>query len=410
MDIATSRDLTVAERAQFHSLPCHKPRPLSDNDVSCAQEFLQKAGMTNVGFDTVFRAMQQRARERSFHPLRDYLASLKWDGEERLGDWIPDYLGAEMTPYTQEIGPMFLVGAVARIFEPGCPMNYALILEGPQGARKSTACRILGGQYFTDHLPDLSSGKDVALHIRGVWFVEIAEMSVASKAEDAALKAFITRQVERYRPAYARSEVIEPRQCVFVGTTNRSVYLRDETGGRRFWPVQVGKIDTERLSKDRDQLFAEAVAKYRAGFRWWPDGDFEAQHIKPEQEARRESDAWEDLVRRYLRGRDIVLLSEVGIHGLGFSPDRFLTAPQRQVAAILVGLGWVRNAPDNRGNRWWTRREVRRDELYGLSKSRPAPDRPASSTFDDDEGDSAQRKTAHNSALSKESAIDELFQ
>jgi predicted P-loop ATPase len=317
------------------------PRPLSDVDVSQVQEWLQAAGLPRIGREVMHQAIALRAQERAFHPVRGYLDALVHDGRPRLGGWLTRYTGAAESPYVQAIGRMFLLMTVARIYEPGCKADYVLVFEGPQGAGKSRACRALGGKWFSDSLPDVTRDKEAAQHLRGKWIIEISELSAIGRAESEALKSFISRPVERYRPPYGREEVIEPRQCVFIGTTNRSTYLGDDTGGRRFWPVWVGHVDVAALTADRDQLFAEAVAEYRRGEKWWPGETFERDHIRGEQEKRFEADAWESEIERFVAARARVQVSEIARDALGIVAAKIGTAEQRRISRVLDKLGWT---------------------------------------------------------------------
>ena len=330
------------------------PRPLTDNDVVKVQRWMQIAGIKRVGKDVVHDAVRLCADERSYHPLRDYLNGLQWDRIPRLNSWLSKYLGAEATPYEAAIGRMFPIAMVARIFRPGCQCDYMLVLEGTQGAMKSSACKVLGGPWFSDALPDITS-KDAQQHLRGKWLIEVAEMHAMNRAETTLLKSFITRTEEKYRPSHGRLEVVEPRQCIFIGTTNQTTYLRDETGGRRFWPVKCGRIDIAALARDRDQLFAEAVALYKAGEPWWPNKDFEREHIAPQQAARYEADVWEDSIARYVADKVDVTISEVAFNALGKIVGSIGTAEQRRIGAALSNLGWERGKRTTGGKRPWVR-------------------------------------------------------
>jgi hypothetical protein len=360
-------------RPLFHKDPNFTPRPVTDADVTAAQAHLQWFGFRRLGKDVMHGAIDKHAREHSFHPVRDYLDGLKWDGKGRLGTWLHDYLGAEQSEYAEQIGTMFLISMVARIYQPGCKLDYMMVLEGAQGTLKSAACHILAGQYFSDQLPDITS-KEAFQHLRGKWLIEVAELRAYSRAAIDHFKEFLVRDTERYRPPYGRKEVHEPRQCAFIGTTNKRLYLRDETGNRRFWPVETGEIDLERLRQDRDQLFAEAVQLYRAGVPWWPDGEFEQQHIAPEQEARYEPDVWEQPIARFLdklHEPKRTTIYQVALRALDYEPERPLIPKskdepqpvrgtpinrlspndQRRIAAVLTHLEWEPKHTNK--ERWW---------------------------------------------------------
>jgi predicted P-loop ATPase len=181
-------------------------------------------------------------------------------------------------------------------------------------------------------------------------------MHAIGRAEATLLKSFITRRTERFRPAYGRAEVVQERQCVFIATTNQKDYLKDPSGGRRFWPVEVGSIDTEALAQDRDQLFAEAVVAFQAGRPWWPDADFEREHITPQQEERFASDPWEQAIIEFFKGRQQATVTEIAHNALGFeNTGKIGTGDANRIRAVLQALGMKQLPKDGRGNRNWSR-------------------------------------------------------
>lgn len=323
------------------------PRELVDSDYTAVSAALARSHGLSFSVQQVSAAVEATAQENAYHPIRDYLNSLKWDGVPRLEHWLHDFLGAEDNEYTAGIGRLFLIGMVARIMKPGCKMDYTLILEGPQGLRKSSACRVLaGGRYFSDNLPPIrDASKDLSQHLAGKWLIELAELSATSRADCEALKSFLTRTEETYRPAYGRNEVVQPRQCVFIGTTNRSEYLRDATGDRRFWPVRCGTdgnpIDIESLRDHRDQLFAEAYHLFQSGAAWWPDAAFEAEHIKPQQAERFEIDPWEEMILAHAQTSQSDRLTVAGLLTNVIDKKAPSRADRARVKAILQRLGYV---------------------------------------------------------------------
>jgi predicted P-loop ATPase len=287
------------------------PRAWSDHDDLLTAEWLQRAGIA-VNTQTAAQAVEAVARGRAFHPVIDYLSALQHDGQPRLGTWLATCLGADQTAFNETVGRAMLIAAVARIFEPGCKVDTVPIFEGAQGARKSTAVKALFDPWFSDELADLGS-KDAAMQTRGVWGIEVSELDAMSRMEVSRIKAFITRTTDRFRPPYGSRVIESPRTCVFWGTTNSDGYLKDETGGRRFWPVRVGNIKVDLLRELRDQLWAEAVVMYRGEVPWWITKTETLKDAERHQRDRYIGDPWDKVIADYVEMASEVTIDDVRV-------------------------------------------------------------------------------------------------
>jgi predicted P-loop ATPase len=315
-----------------------------DNDDLLTAERLQRHGIY-VSKEIAAQAVQVVARDCQFHPVRDYLTRLTWDGTPRIDSWLTEYLGAAQTDYASAVGRRWLISAVARIYRPGCKADCCLILEGPQGTGKSTVLRALAEPWYTDEIAELGT-KDAALQTRGVWIIELSELDAMTKAEIAKVKAFMSRATDRFRPPYGHRLIESPRQCVFAGSVNHSDYLRDETGGRRFWPVACGKIDIEVLARERDHLWAEAVVRFRTGDPWWLETPDLNSQAGEEQFERFQQDPWHEEVIKWAEGMRAqgcdVSVSEILQGCLQITVDRWDQKAENRVARCLKAGGFER--------------------------------------------------------------------
>lgn len=239
-----------------------------------------------VGENKIRNAWTVVANENAYHPVREYLDELVWDGTERLDTLLVRYMGAEDTPYTRAVTRKWMTAAVKRMYQPGCKFDAMLVLVGAQGIGKSRLAAILSRGWFTDSLTCMD-GKEAYEAIRGSWIIEVAELAAARRSEQEAQKKFISSQVDTYRPAYGRNVVSLPRQCVFYGSTNDMEPLKDDTGARRYWPVLCAGVNHGQhigLEAEVDQLWAEAVVRYRAGETLWLDDQAVAEEAQAAQE------------------------------------------------------------------------------------------------------------------------------
>lgn len=332
--------------------------------------------------ETVLKAVIAVSRRHRRHPIREYLTEAVWDGTPRVERMLVDLFGSPDNAYTQRAAQCFMVGAVARVLwvdpkQPflGAQVDFMLVLEGEQGKRKSSAARALFGSNWFVETNESPTGKDFYQVIQGCWGVEIGEMDSFGKADVTAVKTAITRRADKFRPPYDRVPRTFRRECVFIGTTNEHEYLRDPTGGRRFLPVRTdGEVDIDGIVALKDQLWAEAVAMFDAGFKWW-ELPIEAS---AEQEQRYIGDSWEDRIDRWLHKKapgdqdkayparigwadiDYTTTDEVLQWCMGMDPGKHDKPAQMRVSTAMKRLGWEsrRGLYDGVRERRWHRASV----------------------------------------------------
>lgn len=317
----------------------------SDADTARLRIWVEREYLCAPTADSADTAVQAVAEAQRWHPVREYLRGLHWDGVPRLSTWLSDFCGAGQTDYTAIVGTKWLIGLIARVMAPGAKNDAVLILEGPQGLGKSEALRVLSAGWFSD-APLVLGDKDTSQLLPGCWIVELAELDALSKVESTRAKAFFTQQEDHYRPSYGRRVVRVPRQCVFAGTTNQHEYLRDLTGNRRYWPVRVLEVNSEALAGAREQLHAEALVRYDAGERWWPE-PAEYPLFTAQQEARAIVDPWEELIARWVEmsgqfGRDQFTGAELLSGPLEIPIWKMDRAARSRLGEVMSRLGWRR--------------------------------------------------------------------
>lgn len=337
-------------------------QPWSELHNNLATDWVQQQSL-GVGRDIVAAAVWTIAHDQAFHPVRSYLERCRWDGTPRLDSWATTYLGVKPTwrgklpGYVETVAARWMISAVARVMQPGCKADCALILEGPQDRKKSTALRTLADPWFTDDFSEFGT-KDAAIETAGVWIIELAELDSINRADTAKIKSFMSRQIDRYRAPYAQFPTSQPRQCIFAGTVNHQEYLKDETGGRRFWPLLCGFIDIDRLAADRDQLWAEARDRYLSGERWYLSGDDSPellQAARSEQQQRYLPDAWDGLITEYIQKHLITHISvaEILRDVIGLQQADWKQPDQNRIARALRNLGWTRRQVRSGLEREW---------------------------------------------------------
>jgi predicted P-loop ATPase len=341
------------------------PRPATDTDITLIQGHIQRAYSIRVSQTIAQQAADAAAEQVRVHPVREYLASLKWDGVPRVATWLHVAFGVPADRYHEAIGTKFLVAAVRRVRQPGVKFDTMLVLEGLQELGKSKSCRALfGTDWFSDEMPDMRS-RDAPISMLGRWGVEMSELGGIIRTEIEVVKAFLSRQVDRYREIHGRRFLDRPRQTMLMGTTNDKDYLRDTTGNRRFWPVACVKAEADWIAEVRDQLWAEAAIIEAEGETLWLDEAEVRKEATTAQAERMTEDVWSVSIDAYLKDFTANATADMRAAGvriptllrdaLGLPVDKQNRSAEMRVAGILKSAAWTSKVVwlDKRSQRVW---------------------------------------------------------
>lgn len=361
----------VTKNVEMHGGPVSQgTRLVTDSDaVEISKWFAQKNGI-HQSDGVIWARMMAVARANAYDPLMQYLEGLTWDGRARLDTWLSKYLGAE-GEFASKAGRRWMIAGAARGLNPGCQVDSMLILEGLQGAGKTTAARILGGPFFKSESITFGA-KDSLISVASAWVFELGELDSLRKAEVTQQKQFLSKTYDDFRAPYGRVDERHHRRAIFLGTTNTDDYLHDETGNRRYWPVGVQFVNREGLTQDRDQLWAEAVHLYQeaetcdacaeaadgearcAEHRWW-FGRAESGEVAQETDQRMAADSVAETVERHIltkakdRRPETLRTADV-LEMLGETPGR---SQEMRIAKSLRRLGFKRVRVMENGQRRW---------------------------------------------------------
>jgi putative DNA primase/helicase len=372
LDTILSRDPVISIRIgfdEFRSTYTWDRKATTDEEETLVNMDIQIVYGLRCPTALMREAFCAASRRREFHPVRDYLGGLVWDGVPRADSILLRYAGAADTALNRALGRRWLRSCVARVLEPGCKVDTVLILVGPQGAGKSSFFRAMmpRREWFSDTPIDFSH-KDAYAQMQGIWVYELAELGGMRARDAETIKAFLAAGVDRFRPPYARNVVELTRQNVFVGSTNEDEFLDDPTGARRFWPVRVGEVDLEAVKADRDQLWAEVYEEMTPGVGrprppWWLSPEEDAE-LADDQVVYTRGDPWGDIVAAWTSPahvtdigvtaadiRDGVTVAHVLGAVLAIDVGQQHKAAAMRVAGILTRLGWRKKKGSFNGRR-----------------------------------------------------------